>query len=180
MSGLNIQKSPIKQNNHQLSYDSDAEEFFRLNRILAVTHDKREADPNSIFDELLTSPNQIFANNGIVYDITKSTKINGYQSSLGVHIPKDVIRRKLDILLYTTSQQIKNLIFKQTQEAQGLGPENAWINATFAQQLTKQVVVLSSYIEGQGQSRVLLNQLIDVALDSLLMIKRVLTDVTLK
>jgi hypothetical protein len=78
VSGLNIQKSPIKQNNHQLSYDSDAEDFFRLNRILAVAHDQSEADASSIFDELLTSPNQIFATNGIVYDITKSTKINGY------------------------------------------------------------------------------------------------------
>jgi hypothetical protein len=78
VSGLNIQKSPIKQNNHQLSYDSDAEDFFRLNRILAVAHDQSEADASSIFDELLASPNQIFATNGIVYDITKSTKINGY------------------------------------------------------------------------------------------------------
>jgi hypothetical protein len=80
VSGLNIQKSPIKQNNHQLSYDSDAEDFFRLNRILAVAHDQSEAAPNSILEEMLTSPNQFFANNGIVYDITKSTKLNGYQS----------------------------------------------------------------------------------------------------
>jgi hypothetical protein len=29
------------------------------------------------------------------------------------------------------------LIFKQTQETQGLGPENAWMKAQFAQNLTK-------------------------------------------
>ena len=56
------------------------------------------------------------------------------------------------------------------------------MDAAFAQCLTKQVVVLSSYIESQSpeKSRVLLNQLIDVSLESILMVKRVLVDVTLK
>jgi hypothetical protein len=109
-----------------------------------------------------------------------------------VHSPKDVIRRKLDILLYSTSQNIKNLIFKQTQESQGypggppvamgLNGECFWTDSIFAQNLTKQVVVLNSYIEGQSQqqSRTLLNQIIDVNMEAILMIKRVLSDVTLK
>ena len=56
------------------------------------------------------------------------------------------------------------------------------MDAAFAQCLTQQVAVLSSYIESQSpeKSRVLLNQLIDVSLESILMVKRVLVDVTLK
>lgn len=40
--------------------------------------------------------------------------------------------------------------------------------------------MLNSYIEEQCGSRVLLQQLIDVAMEPLLMVKRVLTDVALK
>lgn len=118
----------------------------------------------------------------MIYSGTKFEKPNG---SLGIHIPKEIIQRKIDILLYTTAQQIKNLILKQTQEVHPFTTPNIesfWMDASFAQNLSKQVSVLSAYIEGQSpeKSRVLLNQLIDVSLESLLMLKRVLVDVTLK
>lgn len=71
-----------------------------------------------MLEKMIASPNELWSNLGIAYDITRSNKVNGIfgsqQGSLGVHIPKDVLRRKLDILLYSTSQSIKNLIFKQT------------------------------------------------------------------
>ena len=145
-------------------------------------------DREKFLDVSQSNPNHLWSSCGIAYDITKSNKANN-KSSVGVHIPKDVLRKKLDILLYSTSQNIKNLIFKQSQEAQGYsnGPpagigsngECYWSDSTFAQNLTKQVVVLNSYLRRQ-QSRVMLNQIIDTCLESLLMIKRVLSDVSLK
>jgi hypothetical protein len=138
--------------------------------------------------DLFDNPNQILGSNGILYDLTKSNKINGHSSSLGVHVPKEILRKKMDVLLYSTSQNIKNLIFKQTQETQIFPGANApapnecwwWVNSQFAQNLARQVSVLNCYIEERGQSRVLLSQIIDVSMESLLMIKRVLIDVTLK
>jgi len=65
-----------------------------------------------MLQSIIENPNQLIGNNGVIYDITKSNKIHGYQTSLGLHVPKEVIRRKLDTLLYSTCQQIKNLIFK--------------------------------------------------------------------
>ena len=73
-------------------------------------------DKEKFLDVSLGNPNYIWSSSGIAYDITKSNKANN-KSSVGVHIPKDVLRKKLDILLYSTSQNIKNLIFKQSQEA---------------------------------------------------------------
>jgi hypothetical protein len=64
----------------------------------------------------LGNPNKIWTN-GSAYDI----------SSLSTHVPKDVIRRKLDVLLYSISQQIKNTIIKQSGD---------WNNAFFAQTVT--------------------------------------------
>lgn len=55
-----------------------------------------------------------------------------------------------------------------------------WVNSEFAQSLARQVTLLNLYINHRGKSRVLLNQLIDVSMEAILMIKRVLIDVTLK
>jgi hypothetical protein len=103
-------------------------------------------DKEKFFSSSISNPNHLWSSIGIAYDISRSNKANN-NSSLGVHIPKDVLRRKLDILLYSTSQNIKNLIFKQSQEAQGYpnGPpagighngECYWSDSTFAQNLTK-------------------------------------------
>ena len=107
-----------------------------------------------------------------------------------------MIRRKLDIVLYVVSKQIKNLIVKQAQDAlssantpppSALGPMTAspdlnWIDPSFAQKLTKLIVILGAYLEGQSKlsARVLLNQVIDVVLEPLMMVKRLLADVVLR
>ena len=106
----------------QLSFESDAEEFFRANRASAIQHQDNlqvkannnnttpnhpsnsfssRAIYNNLLKEMIHSPNQILQGNLLGPDNLKPKKSYG---SLGIHIPKEVIQRKIDVLLYTTSQ----------------------------------------------------------------------------
>jgi hypothetical protein len=102
-------------------------ELFKINRMVSMKEN--------------SSPSLLVGNNGVVYDISNTNKINGFQSTYGVHVPKEVIRRRLDMLLYSTSQNIKNIIFRQTQEtqthAQPTGECWWWINSAFAMNLSR-------------------------------------------
>ena len=61
--------------------------------------------------DLLADPNLLVSNNGVTYDVTSAQAVP--LTSKGMCIPKEVIRRKLDIVLYAISKQIKNIIVKQ-------------------------------------------------------------------
>lgn len=57
-----------------------------------------------------------------------------------------------------------------------------WFDPVFGQKLIKMIVTLTSYIEGHSKqsSRVLLSQIIDVAMEPLMMIKRLLADIVVR
>ena len=79
------------------------------------------------------------------------------------------------MLLYQIDRRIKSLVSQQFQSYHQLER----INAEFAKNLLSELGTLNTYLESQ-KSRIMLYQVIEVILESLLMIKKLLIDLALK
>lgn len=105
-----------------MSYDSsEAEELLKLNRILATTQadksdQKKDQAPEAAQDDAQVAQDK-------------------QAMSL---VPREALRKKMDVFLQATSVQIKNLILKQTQEMNfylsGSSSSECWwwVNSRFA------------------------------------------------
>jgi len=108
--------------------------------------------------QTLNNPSIFWANNGIAYEMR------------GGSVSQEKIRKKLDMLLYNIDRRLKQAIASQMHEKTSF---------EFAHKLHTEIVTLSSYLEHQ-QSRIALCQVIEVNLESLLMVKKQLIELALK
>lgn len=94
--------------------EEETEEQFMMNRAQTLKYQEQLTQELSKYgfslNDLLDDPNLLVSNNGVTYDVTSSQAIP--LSSNGICVPKEVMRRKIDLVLYTISKQIKNLIVK--------------------------------------------------------------------
>ena len=122
----------------------------------------------------LSNPNLIWSSNGIGFDFSISSGTSA-KSTASTTFSKERIRKKLDVLLYQIDRRIKSLVSQQFQNYHQLER----INAEFAKNLLSELGTLNTYLESQ-KSRIMLYQVIEVILESLLMIKKLLIDLALK
>lgn len=81
----------------------------------------------------------------------------------------------MDYLMYTVDRRIKGVIARHLQHHQSLEA----IDLGFAKGLRDELSTLTSYLESQ-RSRVMIFQVIDLLLESLLIIKKCLIDFTMR
>lgn len=75
--GLTSGSAPIgKSQSNQITESDD--DFFKANRTAALSiQDMKLSNVEKLVQEMIMSPNQIWSNLGIAYDITRSNKVNG-------------------------------------------------------------------------------------------------------
>lgn len=84
-------------------------------------------------------------------------------------VSAQVIRKKLDVVMYAASRSIRYVFSKEMEVT----------SVDFARAITVNIVTLSSYLEEQS-SRTLVHQFIEVCLEPILMVKKALIDVALR
>eukprot|EP00347_Sterkiella_histriomuscorum_P005241 403357349 len=151
-----ISGTPIKNlnNANNLSFDDADEDFYF----------KRERNPDSI--STLSDPNNLWLHNGISYEVNTPSSSKSTAAST---VSKERIRKKLDVLLYTVDRRLKYIIQQYPDKTQ----------TRFADELKREITTLNTYIEHQS-SRIMLYQIIEVCLESILMIKKCMIDIALK
>lgn len=92
-----------QQDNAMRTLEEEAEEQFMVNRVQSLKFQERVSQELGKYgfglNDLLGDPNMLISNNGATYDTTTAQAIP--LSSSGICIPKEVMRRKIDLVLYS-------------------------------------------------------------------------------
>ena len=123
----------------------------------------------------ISNPNIIWTSSGIGFDLSTVSSNSSTKSNVQILISKERLRRKLDVFLYNLNRRIKNHISVQFQQFSSLDK----INLQFAKNLRNELITLNAYLESQ-KSRIMLYQVIEITLESLLTIKKCLTDLAVR